>query len=68
MIREDKAKKLICPMTLNGDYDVCHGSECMAWRKVDQIGVEPDGKETDRDNSGKVKWTDRGYCGMAGKP
>jgi hypothetical protein len=44
----------------------CIGSLCMAWRKVDQIGIGPDGKLRDRDLDGRTKWVYRGYCGLAG--
>jgi hypothetical protein len=43
----------------------CIGSMCMAWRKVDQIGIGPNGEKRDRDLDGRTRWVDRGYCGLA---
>lgn len=47
---------------------MCIAAECMAWRKVDQIGITPEGKKVDRDMDGRVRWVDRGYCGAFGSP
>jgi hypothetical protein len=40
----------------------------MAWRKVDQIGIGPNGEKRDRDMDGRTRWVDRGYCGAFGNP
>jgi hypothetical protein len=47
---------------------MCIASECMAWRKVDQIGIGPNGEQRDRDMDGRTRWVDRGYCGAFGGP
>ncbi len=44
----------------------CIASICMAWRKVDQVGIGPNGEKRERDLDGRTKWVDRGYCGLAG--
>ena len=46
----------------------CVASNCMAWRKADQIGIGPNGEKRDRDMDGRTRWVNRGYCGLAGKP
>jgi hypothetical protein len=46
----------------------CIASACMAWRKVDQIGIGPNGEKRDRDMDGRTRWVDRGYCGAFGNP
>lgn len=46
----------------------CIASACMAWRKVDQTGVGPNGEKRDRDMDGRTRWVDRGYCGAFGNP
>jgi hypothetical protein len=46
----------------------CIASECMAWRKGPQIGINRRGEKVDRDLNGDVQWHDTGYCGLAGKP
>lgn len=46
----------------------CVASSCMAWRKVDQIGIGPNGEKRDRDLDGRTRWVDRGFCGAFGKP
>jgi hypothetical protein len=46
----------------------CIASDCMAWRKVDQIGIGPNGEKRDRDMDGRTRWVDRGYCGAFGIP
>lgn len=45
---------------------MCIASACMAWRKVDQIGIGPNGEKRDRDMDGRTQWVDRGYCGAFG--
>lgn len=47
---------------------MCIASACMAWRKVDQIGIGPNGEKRDRDMDGRTQWVDRGYCGAFGSP
>lgn len=49
------------------DNCMCISSACMMWRKVDQIGIGPNGEKRDRDLDGRTRWVDRGYCGLAGK-
>jgi hypothetical protein len=44
----------------------CIASQCMMWRKHDQIGFGPNGEKRDRDLDGQTRWVDRGYCGLAG--
>ncbi len=79
MLTEDEAKTMWCPMYRcaphgtnadadGGRRDTCVASRCMMWRKVDQVGIGPDGKKRDRDMDGRTKWIDRGYCGLAGIP
>jgi hypothetical protein len=46
----------------------CIASACMAWRKVDQTGIGPNGEKRDRDMDGRTRWVDRGYCGAFGNP
>jgi hypothetical protein len=46
----------------------CIASDCMAWRKVDQVGIGPNGEQRDRDLDGRTRWVDRGYCGAFGRP
>lgn len=46
----------------------CLASACMAWRKVDQIGIGPNGEKRARDHDGRTRWHDRGYCGAFGRP
>jgi len=47
---------------------LCLASGCMAWRKVDQVGIGPNGEKRDRDMDGRTRWVDRGYCGAFGAP
>jgi hypothetical protein len=47
---------------------LCMASACMAWRKVDQTGIGPNGEKRDRDMDGRTRWVDRGYCGAFGNP
>lgn len=47
---------------------LCIASACMAWRKVDQIGIGPNGEKRERDMDGRTHWVDRGYCGAFGRP
>jgi hypothetical protein len=42
----------------------CVGSRCMAWRHVDQIGIDRLGRHVTRDENGGVRWMDRGRCGL----
>ena len=74
---EDEAKTRWCPMTArNGSAAAgaqasgtihCIASNCMAWRKHDQVGIGPDGEKRERDMDGRTRWVDRGYCGLAGR-
>lgn len=48
------------------DQALCIASACMAWRKVDQIGIGPNGEKSDRDMDVRTRWVDRGYCGAFG--
>lgn len=81
-LTEDEAKKKWCPLArarngyaaVNRDRGdpyvdcLCIASACMAWRKVDQIGIGPNGEKRDRDMDGRTRWIDRGYCGAFGNP
>jgi hypothetical protein len=55
---------------VESDMPGCHciASACMAWRKVDQTGIGPNGEKRDRDMDGRTRWVDRGFCGAFGKP
>ena len=46
----------------------CIGSVCMWWRKSGMVGVGPNGETRERDQDGRTRWLDTGYCGMAGEP
>jgi len=74
-----EARKKWCPLVRVGNEAGCNrssndfgatayciASACMAWRKVDQIGIGPNGEKRDRDMDGRTTWTDRGYCGAFG--
>mgnify|MGYP001562935580 CR=1 FL=1 len=83
LLTEDEAKSKVCPH-LQADlfvepcndgivhrvvqFPTCAASYCMMWRKHDQIGIGPNGEKRERDNDGRTRWVDRGYCGLAGKP
>ena len=59
---EEVVRYLACPAALmSGSYDTCNGSKCMAWRWIMQNtsmqGAVPHWERSDR-----------GYCGLAGKP
>ena len=77
---EDEAKTKWCPFQRQSEQGVggsynrptnggfgCIASDCMAWRKLDQIGIGPNGEKRDRDLDGRTRWVDRGYCGLAGE-
>lgn len=80
---EEEARVMVCPH-LPVDYEAepvnnvqvtrvcrfasCLASRCMMWRKVDQIGIGPNGERRDRDMDGRTRWVDRGYCGLASNP
>lgn len=75
MLTEDEAKTKACfkAATFGGSQQLadgpgpnCIASQCMAWRKLDQIGIGPNGEKRDRDMDGRTRWVDRGYCGLAG--
>jgi hypothetical protein len=57
-----------CDADGNRRTPYCIGSSCMMWRKIDQIGIGPNGEKRDRDMDGRTRWVDRGYCGLAGRP
>jgi hypothetical protein len=62
---EKDAGKKLCHLTIGSDHiGNCVGSQCMAWRKVDQIGIGPNGEKRDRDMDGRTQWVDRGHCGL----
>jgi hypothetical protein len=58
--------RMQCPLVSRGNWVQCIGSQCMAWRKVDQVGIGPNGEKRDRDMDGRTQWVDRGYCGAFG--
>ena len=83
LLPEPDAKKTVCPhlptdvfveAVNNGmahrveRFSLCIASDCMMWRKHDQIGIGPNGEKRERDMDGRTRWVDRGYCGLAGKP
>ncbi len=84
MISEPEARKKICPhlpvdteqqfftdtqyAMVVSKFALCVASDCMQWRKVDQVGIGPNGEKRDRDMDGRTRWVDRGYCGLAGAP
>lgn len=82
LLTEDEATTKICPLSFSaheirgndgsgiregGPWN-CQASACMAWRKVDQIGIGPNGEKRDRDLDGRTRWVDRGFCGAFGRP
>lgn len=79
MMTEDQAAQGWCPFTRvgeqasgaaenrpDGSYN-CIASRCMAWRVSGQKYLDQ-GKLYDRDNTGRGRWIDLGYCGLAGAP
>lgn len=81
VLTEQEAREKWCPLVRVGNEAGCNrssndfgatalciGKKCMAWRKVDQIGIGPDDKKRDRDLDGRTTWVDRGFCGAFGGP
>ena len=82
-LTEDEAKERWCPMVrffnpnhsnalenrwMGGSFDKCIASQCMMWRQYELSDEAKLGIQSAEEARIAYGLTERGYCGLAGKP